>query len=366
MQLPKSRAALARIEPYIPGKPIAEVQEELGLTDVIKMASNENPLGPSPKAVLAMQETLGAAHIYPDGAARALRQAIATHWHVLPEQVIVGNGSDEVLLLLATTYLEPSDAIMYGTPTFSEYAYAARVLGAKEIAVPLKDETFDLDAMLAAITPNTKLVFICNPNNPTGTYVNADAAQRFLDGVPPGVLVVFDEAYVEYADAPDFPDVLGLLAQGYPVATVRTFSKIYGLAGLRVGYLIGPEAVVADLHRIKQPFNVNAPAQAAAIAALEDQEHVEKSRRMNQAGKAQLYAIFDELGLRCWPSQSNFIFVDVGRPSQPVYEAVLQQGIILRSGAAFNRPNALRVTIGQEHENQRLGTVLKQVLQNLH
>ena len=229
--------------------------------------------------------------------------------------------------------------------------------------VPLKDETFDLDAMLAALR-RTQVSFIVTPIIPP-ERMNADAAQRFLDGVPPTAFSRFRRSHVEYADAPDF-GCIGLLAQGYPVATVRTFSKIYGLAGLRVGYLIGPEAVVADLHRIKQPFNVNAPAQAAAIAALEDQEHVEKSRRMNQAGKAQLYAIFDELGLRCWPSQSNFIFVDVGRPSQPVYEAVLQQGIILRSGAAFNRPNALRVTIGQEHENQRLGTVLKQVLQNLH
>jgi histidinol-phosphate aminotransferase len=365
MQLPKRRATLERIEPYIPGKPIADVQEELGLADVVKMASNENPLGPSPKAIQAMQEALATSHIYPDGAARVLKRAIAERYDVTPEQVFIGNGSDEVIFLLAAAYLEPSDAVAFATPTFSEYAYATRMLGAQEIAVPLSDETIDLDAMLAAITPQTKLVFVCNPNNPTGTYVNAEAALRFLQTVPPGVLVLFDEAYAEYADAPDFPDVLDLIAQGYPVATLRTFSKIYGLAGLRVGYLIGPESVVADLERIKQPFNVNILAQVAATAALADLDHVEKSRRMNQAGKAQLYALFNELGLRYWPSQSNFVFVDVGVPSRPVYEAILQQGIILRAGAAFNRPQALRITIGQEHENQRFGTVLRQVLHSL-
>lgn len=362
MQLPAHRTAVERITPYVPGKPIADVKEELGLTDVIKLASNENPLGPSPKAVQALQQAITAVHIYPDGAVRALRHALAAKYDVSPNQVFVGNGSDEIIKLLAEAYLNPTDAVVMADVTFSEYAYSARIAGAREIVVPVRDETYDLPAIAASITPNTKLVYICNPNNPTGTYVNHEAVEQFLASVPPGVVVVFDEAYVEYSDAADFPDILALMQKGYPVAALRTFSKIYGLAGLRVGYIMAPEGVVAELNRVKEPFSVNSLAQTAALAALDDTAHVERSREVNAKGKAQLATLFTSLNLRYWPSQSNFIFVDVGRPCRPVYEALLRQGVIVRTGDIFGRPHALRVTIGSEEENDRFAAALREAL----
>ncbi|MGI6611324.1 MAG: histidinol-phosphate transaminase [Limnochordia bacterium] len=362
MRVPTHRPAIERISPYVPGKPITEVQEEYGLEDIIKLASNENALGPSPQAIQALEQAISSVHIYPDGAARALRSAIAQAYGVLPDEVFIGNGSDEIIKLLAEALLLPDDEVVFADVTFSEYAYATRLMGAREAVVPVLAETHDLRAMAARISQQTKIVYICNPNNPTGTYVGVDALDEFLSSVPEGVLVVLDEAYAEYADASDFPDVVDLMRQGQPVATMRTFSKIYGLAGLRVGYIIAPRPIVALLNRVKEPFNVNSLAQAAALAALGDTEHVRRSREMNSRGKAELYAAFTEMGLRYCPSQSNFIFVDLGRPCRPVYERLLQEGVIVRTGDIFDRPSFVRVTIGTSEENERFVKALRRAL----
>ncbi|NLN19761.1 MAG: histidinol-phosphate transaminase [Firmicutes bacterium] len=362
MRIPSHRPAIERITPYVPGKPIAEVQEEYGLENIIKLASNENPLGPSPLAMEALKEAISGVHIYPDGAARDLRNAIAKKYGVSSDEVFVGNGSDEIIKLLAEAFLLPDDEVIFADATFSEYAYATRLMGAREVVVPVREETHDLTAMAERITERTKIVFICNPNNPTGTYVNAEAVDAFLEKVPEGVLVVLDEAYVEYVDAADFPNAIDLICQGRLVATMRTFSKIYGLAGLRVGYIIAPRDVVALLNRVKEPFNVNLLAQKAALAALDDTEHLERSRETNSQGKAYLYAAFADMGLRYCPTQANFIFVDIGRPCRPVYERLLQEGVIVRTGDIFDRPTFLRVTIGTQEENERFIAALRRAL----
>ncbi len=363
MAEPAHRPAIDRIVPYVPGKPIGEVQAEFGLADVIKLASNENSLGPAPAAQEAIKALAAGVHRYPDGAALRLRQALADRCRMAPEQIFVGNGSDEIIKLLAEIYLSPGDEVVFAGQTFSEYAYATRLMGATEVTVPLRHGRHDLDGMRQQITSRTKLVFVCNPNNPTGTYVGAGAVDRFLAGLPAGILVVLDEAYVDFADAPDFPDTLALIRAGRPVVSLRTFSKIYGLAGLRVGYCVAPAGVAARLHQVKEPFNVNLPAQVAALAALGDEEHVERSQRMNAAGKQQLYTGFARLRLRYWPSQANYVCVDVARPCQEVYEAMLRQGVIVRATQSFGLPTMLRITVGTEEENARCLLALERALQ---
>lgn len=359
---PAYRSTTDRIVAYVPGKPIEEVRRELGLSDVVKLASNENSLGPSPQAMAAFSAVVNQLHRYPDGAALELRAALAGHLNLPMESLFIGNGSDEVIKLLAEAYLEPGDEVIFAAETFSEYAYATRLMGAVEKRVPLRHGQHDLEAILKNITERTKLIFICNPNNPTGTYVSTAAVKRFLHQLPAGVLAIFDEAYVEYVDAPDFPDTLALLRAGWPVVSLRTFSKIYGLAGLRIGYCAAPEAVAERLFRVKEPFNVNLPAQIAAIAALADVEHLKRSKEINSAGKLQLYTGLNNLGIRYWPSQANFICFDLGRPSQPLYEAMLKQGVIVRATASFGLPTALRVTVGTQQENELLLRALTQVL----
>ncbi|HHV93221.1 MAG TPA: histidinol-phosphate transaminase [Firmicutes bacterium] len=361
--MPSYRKNILDIAPYQPGKPISEVKREKGLTDVIKLASNENPLGPSPKAVAALQQSLGSLHIYPDGSCFELRQALAKRLGVDPMELIFGNGSDEVIKMLGLTFLEPGDEVLTCEPTFSEYAYAAHLMGARFKSLALKDYAFDLEALLTAIGPKTKMVFICNPNNPTGAYVNKSAVEDFLAGVPHHVLVVFDEAYYEYVTAEDYPDTIRYVREGRNVVVLRTFSKIYGLAGLRIGYGIAPGHIAQLVRRVREPFNVNAAAQIAALAALEDEEHVRRSRELNEAGKAWLYLELEKLGLEYVPSQTNFIFVDLKQDSQVVYQRLLDRGIIARSGGVFGCPNWLRVSIGTEEENCRLIEALAEVLE---
>jgi len=361
---PRPRPALARIEPYQPGKPIDEVKRELGLDDVVKLASNENPLGPSPKAVQALKGALDQLHIYPDGAFVDLRQALSRRVGLPPEQIIVGNGSDGIIKLIAEAYLEPGDEIVCAEPTFSQYAFAARLMGARDVTVPLVDMRHDLQAMADAIGPRTKAVFVCNPNNPTGTTVTAQEFAAFMERVPRHVLVVVDEAYQEYVDDPsatwgrewvDHPD--------RHVLVLRTFSKIYGLAALRVGYALGPAAVVAELKRVQEPFQVNALAQLAARAALDDEAHLERSRQVNRAGKEFFYQRLEALGLPYVPTQANFVLIDVQRDSRQVFQQLLHHGVIVRAGAALGLPTHLRVTIGTEAQNQRFFQALEAVLQ---
>jgi histidinol-phosphate aminotransferase len=348
------------LNPYVPGKPIEELQRELGLTRVIKLASNENPLGPSPKALAAVAGDHGSLHRYPDGGAYRLRQALADRWKVTIDHIILGNGSDEILGLLARTFLSPGDEAVMADLTFVIYKMEVTAAHGRAILVPLVNWTHDLDAMAKAITPKTRLVFLCNPNNPTGTMVAADTVARFMARVPDDVIVVFDEAYLEYVRDPHFPDSLAYVTQGRNAIVLRTFSKIYGLAGLRIGYGITTPEITNCLNRVRPPFNANTLAQRAALAALSDDEHVAKSRSVNADGMQQLESGLQRFGFAVIPSQANFVYFDVKRDGRRVFDALLRLGVIVR----HIEGTMLRVTIGQPDENQAFLDALKQVLQS--
>jgi histidinol-phosphate aminotransferase len=346
------------LSPYVPGKPIDELQRELGLTRVIKLASNENPLGPSPKAVAVLAEANETLHRYPDGGAYRLRQAIADCWKVTSEQVILGNGSDEILGLLARTFLAPGDEAVMADHTFVIYKMEVIAAHGKPVVVPLVNWTHDLEAMGQAITPRTRLLFLCNPNNPTGTMVSAEAISRLMAQVPHDVIVVFDEAYFEYVRDPQFPNTIAYVKEGRNAIVLRTFSKIYGLAGLRIGYGISTPEITNFLNRVRPPFNANSLAQRAALAALGDDEHVAKSRAVNSAGMEQIGNGLRALGITPIPSEANFLYFDVKRDGREVFEALLGDGIIVR----HIEGTMLRVTIGQSYENTAFLQALKKVL----
>lgn len=354
---------ITRLTPYRPGKPIEEVERELGLTDIIKLASNENNLGPSPKAIEAMQRAAAQMHLYPEATAPRLRQALAQHLDVAEKMLVFGNGSDDILHLLGVTFLEPGDEVIEAVPSFVRYRAAAILNNAPCHSIPLDANwTHDLEAMAERINAHTRLIFLCNPNNPTGTIVSRATLEQFLDGVPERAIVVLDEAYFEYAQGPDFPDGLRYVREGRNVVVLRTFSKIYGLAGLRIGYGVMRPEIAAWLERTREPFNVSAMAQAAALAALADMEHVARTLAMNAAGKHALYAGFETLGLSYTPTHANFIWVDVRRDCKAVFEALLRQGVITRTGDVFGAPTHLRVTIGKPEENARFLAALRAAL----
>ena len=346
------------LSPYVPGKPIDELQRELGLARVIKLASNENPLGPSPKALAALSGSQNTLHRYPDGGAYQLRQALAERWKVAGEQLILGNGSDEILGLLARTFLTPGDEAVMADHTFVIYKLEVTAVHAQPVIVPLVNWTHDLDAMAKAITPRTRLLFVCNPNNPTGTMVSADAVKRFMTQVPEDIIVVFDEAYYEYVQDPAYPDTLAYVRQGRNAIVLRTFSKIYGLAGLRIGYGISTPEIIDLLNRVRPPFNANSLAQQAALAALGDDEHVAKSRLVNAAGMEQVGAGLRSLGLIPIPSEANFVYFDCKRDGRQVFDALLREGVIVR----HLNGTMLRVTIGQPEENTAFLQALQKVL----
>lgn len=356
---------IMRLVPYRPGKPIAEVERELGITGIIKLASNENALGASPKAVEAMQTFAAKMHRYPDAASFDLRQALSEHLHIAPETVVVGNGSDDIIHLLGVTFLEPADEVIQGDPSFVRYVAAAILNKAPCHLVPLTpDWVHDLDAMGERINANTRLVFISNPNNPTGTIVGRDAVERLLDKLPPRALLVMDEAYYEYAaDAPDYPDSIGWVRDGRNVVVLRTFSKAYGLAGLRLGYGVMPPHVAEWLNRTREPFNVNLMAQAAGIAALSDTAHVARTVALNAEGRDEFYRAFEILGLDYTPSWGNFVWVNVKRDCRQVFDALLRRGVITRTGDIFGAPTHLRVTVGTPDENAKFLLALRDVLQ---
>ncbi len=346
------------LNPYVPGKPIDELQRELGLARVIKLASNENPLGPSPKALASLNSIQDTLHRYPDGGAYQLRQALADRWKVAGEQLILGNGSDEILGLLARTFLTPGDEAVMADHTFVIYKLEVTAVHAKPVVVPLVNWTHDLDAMAKAISPRTRLLFVCNPNNPTGTMVSAESVSRFMAQVPDYVIVVFDEAYFEYVRNPSFPDTIAYVRQGRNAIVLRTFSKIYGLAGLRIGYGVSTTEIIDLLNRVRPPFNANSLAQKAALAALGDDEHVAKSRVVNAAGMEQVGAGLRALGLTPIPSEANFVYFDCKRDGRRVFEALLREGVIVRHLDG----TMLRVTIGQPDENTAFLQALQKVL----
>jgi histidinol-phosphate aminotransferase len=350
---------IAALSPYVPGKPIEELQRELGLTRVIKLASNENPLGPSPKALSVVNESAATLHRYPDGGAFRLREALADRWKVTLDHIILGNGSDEILGMLARTFLSPGDEAVMADQTFVIYKMEVMAAHGKAVTVPLKQWQHDLSAMADAITARTRLLFLCNPNNPTGTMVSAEEVARLLKRMPEPVIVVFDEAYVEYVRSSEFPDSLAYVKEGRNVIVLRTFSKIYGLAGLRIGYGVTTPEITNLLNRVRPPFNANSIAQRAALAALDDDEHVANSRAVNQAGMEQVVAGLKRLGFAPIPSEANFVYFDVGRDGRQLFEALLHQGVIVR----HIEGRMVRVTIGQTEDNQLFLAALARVIQ---
>ena len=353
---------IANLRPYVPGKPIEEVKRELGLSSVIQLASNENPLGPSPRALEAFLLTAtGVAH-YPEGSAPTLRRNVSLVQDMPENTLVFGNGSDEVLHLLALSFLEPGDEVVQGDPSFAMYEIYAAQCNAAVVKVPLKNFTHDLDALADAVTPKTRMVFIANPSNPTGTLVRQTEVKRFLDRVPEHVIVVFDEAYTEYVTDAEKPDLRPFVREGRNIMISHTFSKAYGLAGLRVGYGMTRPEIAEVLNRVRSPFNVNLPAQAAAAAALSDTEHVERTVALNADSLRLFYSEFEQMGLAYVPSQGNFVLVDVGRDSREVFEQMQQRGVIIRAAYGMGLPHHIRVSTGTMPQNQRFLAALKEVL----
>ncbi|MBD2859919.1 histidinol-phosphate transaminase [Spongiibacter sp. KMU-158] len=358
------------LSPYQPGKPIEELERELGLKDVVKLASNENPLGVSPLALKAYQQVGNKLHLYPDASGYELKRCLAESLEVEPEQITLGNGSNDILDLLARVFLDADSAGLYSQHGFVVYPIAIQAQGAQAIVVPARDWGHDLEAMAAAITDKTRLVFIANPNNPTGTWLKKAELEAFLKKVPETVVVVLDEAYFEYVGEGEYPDGVTLLQDFANLVVTRTFSKAYGLAGLRIGYSISHPQIADLLNRIRAPFNVNLPALAAAQAAYNDVDFLRRSLKTNQAGLKQLAAGFAELGLDFIPSVGNFIAVEMPVGNDPAgamsyYNALLKKGVITRPVGVYQMPNHLRISVGLEQENQRCLQALKEVLAEL-
>jgi len=393
------RKELLSLKPYIPGKPVEEVERELGIRDIIKLASNENPLGPSPRAVQALRDYLLKINLYPDGNCFSLKKALAkrlikqsrtkvlpllkqsrtkvlpllkqSRTEVLPLQVreenlVIGSGSDELIHLIVLAFLNKGEEVITGSPSFSIYETNTNLMGGRLKKIPLNNFTFDLPRMKKAVTTKTKIIFIANPNNPTGTIVNKFEVEKFLRGLPKRIIVVFDEAYLEYVEDKDFPQSLSYLKTNKNIIILRTFSKAYGLAGLRIGYGIGDKDLITCLNRVREPFNVNSAAQRAALAALDDHEHLRRSRKVNQEGKKFLYQNLKALNLFYLPTEANFIFLDTRMDSKILFKKMLKKGIIIRSGDIFGFPTFIRVTIGTRKENERFISALRETIGNSH
>lgn len=358
-----ARSELAQFEPYKPGLSIQEIRRQYGLKSLVKLASNENPLGPSPKAVSAYKDVAKEIFRYPESRSVDLRRAIAEKYQLEYGEVIIGAGSDEIIELLAKTYLSPHDEIIVSASGFLQYKLAGQLMGAKVITVPMRAMKVDLDAMAKAATDATKMIFIANPNNPTGTYNTRDEVEQFLNVLPSHVLPVFDEAYFEYASVfPDYPSMIQEKYKGRPMVILRTFSKIYGLAGLRVGYGVAPEEMVAEMDKIRPPFNVSVPAQAAALAAMTDDKHVEKSVALNMKEKKFLVDELSAMGFETVPSAANFILFRVyPLKGRVLFEEMLRQSMIVRSVDEYGLPDYLRVSIGDHDQNKLFLKALREV-----
>lgn len=347
---------------YKPGKPIAEVKREYNLTEVIKLASNENPFGHSSNVQQAILNESSHIGVYPDGAAYELRSALAAFYQLDKSCFVFGNGSDEVISMIARVYLTKGTNTIMATPTFPMYKLNAMIEEAEVIEVPLDNGTHNLNGMKSQVNEETRVIWICNPNNPSGTYNSYDELVAFLNDVPDHVLVVLDEAYCEYATAEDYSSSIPLLGRYPNLLILRTFSKIYGLAGLRIGYGIGSPEVMDLLNRVRSPFNTSSVAQAAAVAALEDQSYVEICCQKNRLGLEQFYKACDKLGLFYYPSEGNFILIDMKRPGNQVFEELLSKGIIVRSGEALGFPSFIRITIGNEEQNNKIISAISQLV----
>ncbi|WP_438971470.1 histidinol-phosphate transaminase [Methylophaga sp.] len=353
-------SGVADLQPYVPGKPIEELQRQYGVRDVIKLASNENPLGPSKAALAAVAQSAKDLSRYPDGNGYALKLALAEKLQLVPEQITLGNGSNDVLELVARAFAGAGDEIVFSEHAFAVYPIVTKAIGAEGVIAPAKEYGHDLAAILKAITSRTKIVFIANPNNPTGTWIEPAEIKTFLEKVPDKVLVVLDEAYVEYLEQQE--NTVSWLQDFHNLIITRTFSKAYGLAGLRIGYSLSHPEVADLLNRVRQPFNANSLAQAAAVAALGDDNYLEQAREMNTAGMKQFVAGFEKLNLNFIPSKGNFITVNVHRNAAEVFDDLLYEGVIVRPIANYGLPQHLRVTIGLPKENERFLEALSTVL----
>jgi histidinol-phosphate aminotransferase len=358
------RAALEGLVPYEPGKPEEEVQRELGLERVVKLASNEGPWGPFPAALEALQRHARTLNRYPDGGAYHLRHAIAARHGVEPANVVTAAGADAVIGHLSVATLDPGDEVVTAWPSFISYALDALKLGAVPVKIPLRDHHYDLDALLDAIGPRTKLVYVATPNNPTGTMTTREQLDAYFERVPEHVLTVVDQAYFEYIDRPDYPDAVEeYLKRGRRVLVLRTFSKIYGLAGLRVGYGVGPPDVVEGIGKTRRAFDVSTQAQAAALASMDDAAELTERRRLTVEGRETLERTLREHGLEpVGPAVANFLFVEVGEDATPFFQALLHQGAIVRPLAGFGAPGAVRITVGTPDENAFFAAALASAL----
>lgn len=357
-----AQPGITELKPYQPGKPVEELERELGLTDIVKLASNENPLGPSAKVVSGLAEQLSELSRYPDGSAFLLKNKLQQTFGLDPERITVGNGSNDVLELIARVFLGPGLESIVSEHSFVVYPLVTKSLGADLKVIPAKHFGQDLDATVAAISAKTRIIFIANPNNPTGTRVSLPVLVKFLDQVPEEVLVVLDEAYFEYALEKDHPNGLELVDQYPNLIVTRTFSKAYGLAGLRIGYAVSHPEIADLMNRVRQPFNVNAMSLAAALIAIDDTAHLAESVQTNTQGMKFLTQACSQLGLEYIPSAGNFLTVDVGRNAMPIYDALLSEGVIVRPIGVYGLPNHLRVTVGLPSENARFVDALQKVL----
>lgn len=348
--------------PYIPGKPVEELERELGITGSIKIASNENPLGPSGLGVEAVLKAAGELHRYPDGDCFYLKKKLAGKLGVNESNLIIGNGSNEVIEIITRTFLSENDEAIYGEHAFIVYPIVTQAVGAGHVVSPMPELVHNLDDFASRITEKTKIIFLANPNNPTGTIFKKNQFENFLKQVPDEVIVIVDEAYFEYVDDPEYPDSLMYQKNRKNVVTVRTFSKIYGLAGLRIGYGVGSEELISYINRVREPFNVNSLAQAAAHAALDDIEHIDNTNAVNKTGLKYLAKQFDEIGIKYVPSFTNFILIDLKDNPMQVYNDLLKEGVIVRPVGGYGLKSHLRVSVGLEHENKRFISALRKVL----
>lgn len=355
------RKSILNIKPYQPGKPIEEVKREFGLRDVIKLASNENPLGPSPKAVAAIKKHLADINRYPESGCFYLRQALSKKLLVKPDQLVFGNGSDELIVLALRAFADGGDEVVVATPTFLIYEMASNIQGAKVKSVPTRYFKYDLKAMKKAITKNTRIVFIANPDNPNGTYVTRYELEEFLKGLPDDLVIIIDEAYFDYVQEKDYPNGLDYIS-GHNMIVTRSFSKSYGLAGLRIGYGVSNPEIIRYIETVREPFNVNMPAQVAAIAALKDKKFLAKTKKITYEGRRYLYAELGNLGLRYIPSVTNFVLFEAGKDADKVCKKLMKKGVIVRDMKAWGLDNFIRVTVGKEKENKRFIKELKKIV----
>lgn len=352
--------AILKIKPYKPGKPIEEVKRELGLKTAYKMASNENALGPSPKALKAIKKVLNGVNRYPDGNCFYLKKALAKKYKLKQENLIIGNGSDEIIVLALRAFVKKSDEVIISDPTFLVYKIASTVLGAKIVTAPLKNFKYDLDSMKKKINKKTKMIFIANPDNPTGSYVTKKEVEKFLKGIPKNVLVFFDEAYFEYLDKKDYPNCMKYIKNGNVIVS-RSFSKAYGLGGLRIGWAAANAKIIKYLNQVREPFNVNTLAQVAALAAIDDNTHIKKSIKLVKEGKKLLCCEFKKMKLFYVPSVTNFVLLDVGKDGKSIYKKLMRKGIIVREMSAWGLNNFIRITIGTKKENELFLKYFKQI-----